>query len=218
MDRDFWLERWAHQQIGFHQPEGHPALAAHWGTLGLERGTRVLVPLSGKSVDMAWLAAQGHDVTGVELSEMAARAFFDERDLAAERTRAGAFDRHAAGGVEILVGDFFDLSAAALVSYDAVYDRAALIALPPATRQRYAEHLLAGLHAGTGLLLITLDYDQRLMDGPPFAVSDDEVQRLFGERCRITCLDERRGPAESAHLRERGLDEVAERVYRLVRR
>lgn len=218
MDRDFWLERWAHQQIGFHQPEGHPALAAHWDALDLAYDARVLVPLSGKSVDMTWLAARGHDVTGVELSERAARDFFEQRDLVPDRARAGAFDRHAAGGIEILVGDFFDLSAAALATYDAVYDRAALIALPPATRQRYAEHLLAGLHADTRLLLITLDYDQRLMDGPPFAVSDDEIQTLFGDSCRITCLDEHRGPPDGAHLRAQGVDEVAERTYRLTRR
>lgn len=217
MDRDFWLDRWHNRQIGFHQPGGHPMLRAHWNTLALARDARVLVPLCGKSVDMAWLAGCGHSVTGVELAAQAAHDFFAEQHMTPTVEAGGTFERHAAGTVEILVGDFLDLSAEALAAFDAVYDRASLIALPRADRLRHAEHLLAGLHRGVQMLLITLDYDSATMDGPPFAVADDEVRDLFARTCTVACLAERDGLVDSDHLRERGLDAATERVYRITR-
>ncbi|GAB3684735.1 thiopurine S-methyltransferase [Salinisphaera aquimarina] len=218
MNRDFWLDRWDNQQIGFHQPQGQPLLAEWWSTLGLAEGTSVLVPLCGKTPDMLWLAAQGHTVTGVEFSDRAARDFLAEQQLDASRDDIGRFVRYRSGAIELLVGDFFDLDADRIAAHDAVYDRAALIALPPALRADYSAHLLAALRPGATIFLIALDYGQREMQGPPFAVSDAEVQRLYGDACDVAMLCERDALAPGDHLSSKGVSQACERVYRLTRR
>ncbi|MES1926668.1 thiopurine S-methyltransferase [Salinisphaera sp. T31B1] len=217
MDRDFWLERWDNQQIGFHQPKGQPLLHRFWPTLELAEDAPVLVPLCGKTPDMAWLASRGHSVTGIEFSERAAADFFDEQRIPRETTDEGPF-RHISGqGVELYVGDFFAYPVERIARFGAVYDRAALIALPPELRADYAKHLLDGLAPGARILLITLDYDQQEMSGPPFAVGDSEVHRLYGDRADIACVSERSGLSRNDHLRARGLTQACERVYCITR-
>ncbi len=213
MERDFWLERWDNQQIGFHQPGGHPLLAEFWPTLALPPNTAALVPLCGKAADMAWLAAAGHRVTGVELSERAARDFFTEQERVPQRDGVDDFIRYRDDAIEIRVGDFFTLDPAFISAFDAVYDRAALIALPPDLRARYVEHLLAGLKPGATILLITIDYDQNEMAGPPFAVSEAEIHALYGDACEITKLFEQDTLSVDTHLTARGLTWATEEVY-----
>jgi thiopurine S-methyltransferase len=219
MEPKFWLERWEHGQTPFHQPEGHPLLPECWPTLRLAAGASVLVPLSGKSRDMLWLARRGHAVTGIELSAHAARDFFAEAGMTPAIQDDGRFTHYAAGNVTIRVGNLFDLDTATIAGFDAFYDRAALIALPPAMRSAYVEHLVATLAPGTRGLLITLDYDPSEMNGPPFAVTDAEMERLFASHADIECLAEREAlGGEDDHLRKRGLTTARERVYRLTRR
>jgi thiopurine S-methyltransferase len=168
----FWQDRWATGQIGFHEGTPNAFLTHFWP--GLDAGTRVLVPLCGKSADLAWLAARGHDVTGVELSEVAARAFFEERSLEPSLHRVGPFLRLGLPGLAILVGDIFDLRAAELPAWDAWYDRAALIALPAEQRPSYAALVRASAPGGGLLVSLT----RRDGAGPPFSVEDAEVQNL----------------------------------------
>ncbi len=179
---------------------------------------RVFVPLCGKSLDMLWLAGRGHPVLGVEISEVAAVAICDENGLSPRITDEPPFRRYAMDEIEILVGDFFDLTPAHLAGVGAVYDRASLIALPPAMRPRYAEHLAALLPAGVQSLLITLDYDPVRMAGPPFAVAADEVRTLFSPAFEIDSLASFDVIAESPRWRQRGLDWLNEHVFRLRRR
>lgn len=180
MHPDFWHQRWQQNQIGFHQDAPTPLLQKHWPALGVPVGARVFVPLCGKSLDMAWLAAQGHRVLGVELSRLAVEQFFAEHGLqpAVEDSRYGTHFR--AGDIEILCGDAFGLDADLLADCAGVFDRAALIALPPALRQRYVNELQARLPAGCRGLLITLEYPQDERDGPPFSVTEQEVRGMYG--------------------------------------
>lgn len=216
MQAAFWLERWRDGQIGWHQPEFHPALEKYWPALGA--GTRVLVPLCGRSLDMVWLAQRGHAVLGVELSPIAAAGFFGHESLAPERSSTGSFTLHAAGPYEILEGDFFDLTPDDAGRIDAWYDRAALIALPPDLRPRYAGRISALLAPGTPGLLITAEYAQEKMAGPPFAVAAEEVHALFDPHFEVGRLEARDVIAGNARFAERGLDRFVEAVYRLVRR
>jgi len=218
MERDFWLERWDNQQIGFHQPGGQPLLAEFWPTLALPQNTDVLVPLCGKTADMAWLAAAGHRVTGVEFSERAAGDFFTEHKRTPRHDMVDEFIRYRDDTIEIRVGDFFALGPAFIGAFDAVYDRAALIALPPDLRARYVEHLLAGLKPGAIILLIAIDYDQNEMAGPPFAVSEADVHALYGDGCEIAKLFEQDTLSVDTHLAARGLSRATEEVYCLTRR
>lgn len=217
MEPKFWQERWARNQIGFHLPEVNPYLQRHWSTLALADGAKVLVPLCGKSLDLIWLASQGHRVLGVELSEQAVEAFFSEQGLAPRISRRGEFKVYQAGEVEVWCGDFFTLDADALGDCAALYDRAALIALPPLMRAQYTEHLNTFLAKGCQGLLITLDYDQTQKAGPPFAVTDDEVKMLLGMHWALEVLEERDILGESWKFVQGGVTRLEERVYRLTK-
>lgn len=220
MEPAFWLSRWEAQQIGFHQESINTHLETHWPQLQLDTANipgRVFVPLCGKSRDMLWLRAQGLAVLGVELSPRAVSDFFSENDLEAQVTRQDGFERWEADGLVILCGDLFDLTPADLDGVCAVYDRASLIALPPAMRSDYAAQMLRLLPAGTPTLLITMEYAQAEMDGPPFAVHEEEVRRLFAAWHSVECIAGADILAENARFRERGLSRLYEKVYRLIR-
>ncbi|MFO1473836.1 MAG: thiopurine S-methyltransferase [Lysobacterales bacterium] len=196
MNPDFWRPRRHANQIGFHQAAPTPLLLKHWPSLGVPAGAKVFVPLAGKSLDMPWFAAQGHRVLGVELSELAVAQFFAENGLRPE-IRDTHYGRHyEAGGIELILGDAFGLDADLLRDCDAVFDRAALIALPPELRRRYANELYAKLPAGCRGLLITLEYPQAERDGPPFSVPGDEVRALYGRDWDIDLLERRPIPPE----------------------
>lgn len=218
MEPEFWRERWARNQIGFHLHEVNPYLQRHWPSLAVPASTKVLVPLCGKSLDLRWLASQGLRVMGVELSEQAVAAFFTEQDLVPLISRRGVFTVYQAGSIEVWCGDFFAIDARALAECGALYDRAALIALPPLMRARYAEHLNKSLPPGCQGLLITLDYDQAQKAGPPFAVTDDEVRGLLGEQWGLQVLEERDILGESWKFVQDGVTRLEERVFRLARR
>lgn len=216
MDREFWLERWEQNQIGFHQEQCNAHLQQFWDQVGAAPGSTVFVPLSGKSLDMVWLRGRGHPVLGIELSRLAVEAFFEENGLEPEVHQDGEFEVWRADGVTLLCGDFFNLRPEQLAEVGAVYDRASLIALPPELRSRYAEHMSTLLPAGVPFLLITMEYPQAQMSGPPFSVSEQEVNRLYGS-FRIDKLLEQDILSENPRFAERGLEAMSEKVY-LIRR
>ncbi|MES1945779.1 Thiopurine S-methyltransferase [Salinisphaera sp. C84B14] len=219
MEPDFWHKRWSQQQTAFHQPDGHPMLNKWWPTLDLGTDARVLVPLCGKTPDLRTLAERGHRVTGIELSPIAAQDFFVEQHLSADSDELDDFERYradcGAGTIEILVGDFFAASGQTLGPFDAFYDRAALIALPETMRSRYVEHLFTLLNDDAPGLLITLDYDQSQMNGPPFAVDEEEVNTLFDAYREVKILETGARLGGKNMLAERGVKSADEYVYRL---
>ena len=215
MDKKFWQQRWQENRTGFHQPETNPWLKHYWP--GLAPGSRVLVPLCGKSLDMIWLLEQGYRVTGVELSQIAVEQFFSENKLTATVTQVGQFSRWACDELELLCGDFLDLHPDPGNPFDAFFDRAALIALPANMRPAYTEHLKQLLPAGVTGLLITLGYNQLEMSGPPFAVHADEVRQLLENSFSIHELCTRDVLADNEKFREAGLTELSEAAWSLVR-
>lgn len=217
MEPGFWHERWARNQTGFHLSEVNPYLLRHWPGLGVSSGAQVLVPLCGKSLDLAWLAGIGHRVMGVELSEKAIEEFFSEQGLTPQIHQRGAFKVFQAGAIELWCGDFLALDAGAVTQCTALYDRAALIALPPLMREQYAAHLNRVLAEGSRGLLITLDYEQSQKAGPPFAVSDDEVRLLLGGQWRLDVLEEQDILGGSWKFVQDGVTRLDERVYRLAK-
>ncbi len=217
MHADFWQTRWARSEIGFHLPQVNPYLQQYWPTLGLPVGAQVLVPLCGKSLDLAWLAGQGFAVVGVELAQRAVEDFFNEHGLEAHVSHEGAFQVYRAGAVTIYCGDLFALESEHVTQCSALYDRAALIALPQAMRERYVAHLSQILPAGCQGVLVTLDYDQTQMQGPPFAVADAEVQRLFKPAWQLQSLTSADVLGENWRFLKRGLSRLDERVYQLTR-
>jgi thiopurine S-methyltransferase len=181
MDQEFWHRRWADNQIGFHESQVNPLLVTHFNVLQLPQGARVFLPLCGKTLDIDWLLERGNRVAGVELSGLAVTRLFQRLGAAPVVERRGGLERHSAMGVDVFVGDFFQLDAETLGLVDAVYDRAALVALPAETRKRYASHLRT-LTRDAPQLLVTLEYDQQLVAGPPFAVSAEELKEMYPDR------------------------------------
>lgn len=218
MDRTFWLERWQNHDIGFHAPKVQPALAKRWSDMNLAAGATVLVPLAGKSLDMAWLADQGHRVIGVELSELAVEEFFAERSVRPSIRRAGQFTVSSRGNIELWRGDFFALAPADLPRIDAAYDRAALVAMPDDMQPRYASKLAELMPRGAPVLLIGLDYNRCEMKGPPFAIPEPEIRTLLEGYFTVDVLDARDGLSRSEHLIKRGVTRLEETTYLLRRR
>jgi thiopurine S-methyltransferase len=211
MDPDFWLTRWQDNRTGFHEGVPNDLLVAHFAALGLPRGARVFVPLCGKSRDLHWLRAQGFAVVGAELSRLAVEQFFDELGIPPAITPVDKLDRFEAAGVTIFTGDIFDLDQNTLGPVDAVYDRAALVALPDPLRAQYAAHLIE-LTQAAPQLLVTFEYDQAKHPGPPFSVQQADVQKHYDATYRPERLELRDLPGglrgncpakESAWLLER---------------
>jgi thiopurine S-methyltransferase len=212
MDAEFWRERWQLGEIGFHKSRANPLLMRWWPALALNPGAKVLVPLCGKSLDMLWLREQGSAVVGAELSRQALDSFIEENELSCKWQDSDGFDVAACTELTLYCGDFFALEAAHLATVSAVYDRAALIALPPPMRQQYVAHLREQLQAGWKMLLITLDYRQSERPGPPFSVPDTEVRTLFSG-CSVSVLQEAQVLEEHAVFRDQGMTSLIERVY-----
>ena len=217
MQPSFWQERWDRNQIGFHQAQVTPYLIRHWPSLGLASDSRVLVPLCGKSLDLRWLAEQGHRVLGIELAEKAVAAFFAEQGWLAQISEQGAFRVYRHGALELWCGDFFALTAQDVADCMAWFDRAALIALPEPLRSRYWAHLQAVLPECCAGLLITLEYDQEQMQGPPFSVPASEVRAHMGAAgmlLEVERADILKGDWKFIRHQLTALDEVVWRVQR----
>lgn len=215
MQPDFWHERWQLNQIGFHQSDINPYLQQFWPQLHTAPACRVFVPLCGKSRDMLWLQGQGHEVVGVELSELAVQAFFEENGLVATVRQQGNFKVYEAARIRLYSGDFFDLTAADLAGVRAIYDRASLIALPPDMRPRYVRHMRDLLLPGTQTLLISFDYPQHEMQGPPFSVDEAQVRELYAAYCAVRLLHAADILGQEPRFRERGVTRLQEKVYAL---
>lgn len=187
MDAEFWLKRWEANDTAFHQSQVNPLLVAHFDALGLAGGARLFVPLCGRTHDIGWLLAKGLRVAGAELSELAIGQLFDDLGVTPQVADVGALKRYSASGIDIFVGDVFDLDRALLGPVDAVFDRAALVALPEEMRARYARHLV-DITAGAPQLLISYEYDQALTHGPPFSIAPAEIARHYDGQFDVTSL------------------------------
>ncbi|GAA0803420.1 thiopurine S-methyltransferase [Psychrobacter piscatorii] len=191
MNPEFWHNRWQEKHTGFHQSEVNPLLIKYWSKLNLPAGSRVFVPLCGKSIDMIWLAAQGYDIVGVELVESAVKEFFSENRILhtiinhPHNPNIKYYHwQHENQKIEILVADIFSLSIEDIDYIDAVYDRAALIALPADMRPDYSEQIRK-VSDNAPQLLITLNYDQSKKDGPPFSINGEQLQQYYGNHYQL---------------------------------
>ncbi len=190
MDTNFWQKKWIDNEIAFHEGKPNALLVRHVHRLALPPGARLFLPLCGKSQDIPWIVSQGFRVVGAELSPIAVAQFFAELGVQPDVTPIGKLTRYRATGIEIFCGDIFELTPAALGSVDAIYDRAALVALPVEMRTRYAKHLVE-IGGIAPQLLISFDYDQSAMEGPPFAVNGREIGHLYRDTHQPHLLEER---------------------------
>ena len=199
MNPEFWQTRWQEKRIGFNQSQVNPLLMKCFSHLNVPAGGRVFVPLCGKSIDMAWLTAQGYNVVGVELVETAVQEFFAEQNIVptvyqhADNPTIKSYQGQLAGQtITLWVADIFALTAEDIDNVDAVYDKAALIALPANMRVKYSEQVRQLSDTAdkkfAPQLLITLNYDQIKKNGPPFSISSEQIQQYYGEHYQINEL------------------------------
>jgi thiopurine S-methyltransferase len=205
---DFWHSRWEAGQTGWHEPEGNVALHKFWPSLAC--GSRVLVPLCGKSSDLLWLAEQGSSVTGIELSEIAARAFFNDAGLSFETEKINGFNwfRSREANIAIACGNYFEFLD---TPFDALYDRAALVALPANKRAEYALHTKGLLKPDARQLLLTIEFDQSRVEGPPFSVMPAEVKSYWPDLERVYEQDDIEN--SPPRFRDAGIEDIVEVVW-----
>ena len=195
MNPEFWQTRWQEKRIGFNQSEVNPSLIKYFSDLKLPTGSRVLVPLCGKSIDMVWLAAQGSGVVGVELVESAVREFFAGNNISytikahSEHSNVKCYQGSLSGQtIELWVANIFMLVTNDIGRVDAVYDRAALIAMPTELRPQYSQQVI-DLSQNAPQLLLTLNYDQNEWAGPPFSISHEQIQQYYSAHYNIHELE-----------------------------
>lgn len=187
MEAKFWHERWKKNEIGFHEPKPNPLLVRYFDRLDLKKRSRIFVPLCGKTLDIGWLLSKGFRVVGAELSSIAIDQLFAQLRIDPRIRKVGNLIHYAAPKIDIFVGDIFKLTPQRLGRVDAVYDRAALVALPPKIRDRYTAHL-ARISKNARQLLITFEYDQSLRPGPPFSVNNSELVDYYARNFDLTLL------------------------------
>ena len=221
MDIAFWLERWSRGETGFHQQHVNPYLGYYYGELGppgeKRSELRVFVPLCGKSRDLWWLQQSGYDCIGVECSELAVEQFFAEQHLDYSRQNRENYVSYKADRLEILLGDFFILQPEDIGSITDIFDRASLIALPKEMRREYEDKITDLQQPGTRTLLITLTYPENEMEGPPFSVSEDEVNELYRDAYKVEKLAAKNILEDEPRFKERGLTSLTETAYKLTR-
>ncbi|WP_164661484.1 thiopurine S-methyltransferase [Tropicibacter sp. Alg240-R139] len=190
MDRQFWINRWEENRLGWHQEDAHPLLIKFIADHPLPSGARVFVPLCGKTRDIGWLLSRGYQVVAAELSEIAIRQLFDEQGIIPTIRELNSLKHFIAPGLDIYVGDVFDLTREHVGLVDLIHDRAAMVALPDDMRARYVSHL-AEITDSARQFVISFDYDQNLIAGPPFSVPQSQIKALYGPSYTTTLLFQR---------------------------
>lgn len=186
-ENNLWLERWKNKEIGFNQNQENSFLVQYFDKLKLENNSQVLVPLCGKTIDISWLLAQGHAVVGVELSETAVIELFEELNIRPNISKVEELILYSTENLKVFVGDIFKVNAEILGKIDAIYDRAALVALTIEIRKEYTEHLRKiSNHAPQ--LLLCFEYEQSLMNRTPYSVEEQEVKVHYDEHYELELL------------------------------
>lgn len=217
MEHSYWSGRWRKNKIGFHSGEADDALVQHWEKLGTEQ-TRVFVPLCGKSLDMVWLAQRGCRVTGVEFVERACREFFAEQNLNPEIETINGAKKYSSGPYEIWCADLMKLPGTVIRECGAVYDRASLVALPTGLREPYVEKIAENLRHGIKYLLVSFEYDQLAMAGPPFSIPQNEIHELYSRWFDVQLVEKTEIIQDLKKFRDRGLESLQKMMYVLTRK
>jgi thiopurine S-methyltransferase len=156
---------------------------------------------------------QGFSVIGVEISEIGVRQFFNENNLTYKITKVDDFDLYSTENLEIYCGDFFALTSKHLNKVKSVFDRKSLIALEPEVRQKYVKHLNDIISVGARILLVTLQYPQHQMSGPPFSVNKSEVESLFSMTFESRELRSFNDIENGSKLERAGVDYINNAAY-----
>jgi thiopurine S-methyltransferase len=188
MNNEHWLERWKEKNIGFHEDKVNSLLIKHFKNLNLSRNSKIFIPLCGKTLDISWFLSLGHDVMGVELSELAVIELFEELNITPKIQEVNGMIHYSSQGIDIFVGDVLHVTSEMLGKIDVIYDRAALVALHKDVRIKYTKHLRE-LSNTAPQLLFCCEYDQNIMKPTPFSIEADEIKEHYENHYKINLLD-----------------------------
>ncbi len=217
MDTKFWNERWNNNQIAFHLPTVNPYITDFLSTFKLTDNAQIFIPLCGKTLDIAWFASQQYKVLGIECSDKAIDDFFNEQQLSPNVKQVTPYNHYSSTNIELLNGDFFNLNSDLLKNVSLVYDRASLVALTEDLRKKYVNLLTQLLPISADIFLITLEYEQSIMSGPPFSVSHQDVIQMYQPAYQVELLHESDVLNDYLKFKERGLTYLTESVYKISR-
>ena len=218
MQISYWESRWQKNNIGFHNPEIN-AYLLEFAPISIPKNTKkVLVPLCGKTKDLVWLRNQGYEVIGVEAIPLACESFFLEQEIPFELKKSHGFTIYFSENLELWCGDFFKFPDKVISECQFVYDRACIVALPTELRLKYIEKINQATTSGTNMLIHTFFYDQEKMAGPPFSVSNEEMELRFSEKWSLNTLFDNSVLAKYERYRTKGLDQLSESVLHLVKK
>lgn len=205
MELSYWTSRWRKNKIGFHMDRVYPPLKSYWPRLSLPDQPVVLVPLSGKSLDLQWLWEQGCHVIGVEISDVAVQTFLDTHSFEYREDRRGDFKRYRTERLDLWQGDFMKMQNSYIREPDLVYDKAALVALPEDKRRLYVQTIRQLVGPGSQMLISSFNYPQDEMNGPPFSVPMSEIKRHYGDLYSVQKVHEEDKLADLSKFKRRGL-------------
>ncbi|MFT8418565.1 MAG: thiopurine S-methyltransferase [Acetobacter sp.] len=207
MEADFWLAKWNRNEIGFHALHPHNGLVAYFSQFGPPQGSRVFLPLCGKSLDIHWFLKNRYCVVGVELSHLAVEQLFAELGITPVISFLSADVMVFEGqNIKIFVADIFALTAEMLGPVQSVYDRAALVALPKEMAVRYTRHLMQ-ITNFADQFVVCVEYDQTRLSGPPFAVMAQDMERYYAGYYQVRSID-RQPVAKGIKGREPGYEHI----------
>jgi thiopurine S-methyltransferase len=209
---EFWHNRWQSQNIGWHREIYNDLLLKHWPNIDAIDAGNVFVPLCGKSLDMLWLAERGYTIVGLEMVQQAVENFFSENQLEFDKIEIGKHKKYWSHPFTIFQGDFFDLDIG-VIQADSWYDRAALIAIEPSNRENYVDQIRKQTKLDAVGLLITFAYPQEQMQGPPYALHDDDVTLLFSDGFELECLEK----IDLEDDKDRNLTNVSSSIFKIRR-
>ena len=208
---NIWESRWQEDRIGFHLKEVNPYLMRFSDQLLHQNPDRVFVPLCGKTLDLYWLTKKTKRVIGVELVNKAVQDFFAENNITYLIRQEDTLQKFSSKYIDIYLGDFFKLNPEKTSLFKAIYDRASIVAIEKLERRKYVDHLFSFLDPAGRILLITLEYNQNQMNGPPYSVPPEEIKSIFEPLGSIKLLETR--DILEDHFRNKGLTHLLEHVF-----
>jgi len=208
---NIWESRWQEDRIGFHLKEVNPYLIQFSDQLLHQNPDRVFVPLCGKTLDLCWLTKKTKRVIGVELVNKAVQDFFAENNITYLIRQEDTLQKFSSKYIDIYLGDFFKLNPEKTSPFKAIYDRASIVAIEKLERRKYVDHLFSFLDPAGRILLITLEYNQNQMNGPPYSVPPEEIKSIFEPLGSLKLLETR--DILDDHFRNKGLTHLLEHVF-----
>jgi len=214
-----WKTRWEQGMTGWHNQKVNKNLQTHASILFKNtESPRVLIPLCGKSLDINWLEAQSAKVVGIELVQKAIEAFYQEQGSTPHIEVINILPHHSVGSTTLICADIFDATPTRIGQFDAIYDRAALVALPLEKREEYADHSLSLLKSGGTILLITYNTHRPETMGPPFPIKDGVIPALYKNASECILLEESTQTKEdSPRLAKRNLEWSKTAIWKIVK-